>query len=290
MSRRPHHVPALMVIHAHPDDESSQTGGTLARYSAAGYRTVLITCTDGGQGDAADTVKPGQSGHDPHVVAATRSRELDMAAAALGVHDVVKLGYPDSGFSADDARDVAPEAAPDCFSRRPLRPMVTQLVRLIRLYQPEVLVTYPPNGLSGHPDHIRTHELVVAAHQNIVANSEPETAPGPSLYYIALSKSRLRGVQERARAALGDDAWAPPDGMGVDDADITTAIDVDAFWPAKLRALQAHASQSDAAMLAQLFSVADGSRNTSRSMCVPTPHRRAGRPALNAIFSVRTEK
>jgi LmbE family N-acetylglucosaminyl deacetylase len=231
-----------MIVHAHPDDESSQTGGTLARYAAAGCRTVLVTCTDGGQGDTADGLKPGQTGHDPRQVAAARSRELDLAAAALGVHDLVKLGYPDSGVDAADD-DVA-------FSRRPLRPMLIQLVRLMRLYRPDVLVTYPPNGLSGHPDHVRTHELVVAAHANIIANAE---SAGPELHYIALSRTQLRAVGDRARAEFGTDAWAPPDDMATEDADIDTAIDVTDFWPAKLQALAAHASQSDAAMLLRIF-------------------------------------
>ena len=103
-----------MIVHAH-DDESSQTGGTLARYSAEGYRTVLVTSTDGRHGDAA--------GLDPSLVPARRSGELDLAAKALGISDVVKLAYPDS-------------------------------------------------GLSEHPVHIRTHDVVVAAHRHIVANAE----------------------------------------------------------------------------------------------------------------------
>jgi LmbE family N-acetylglucosaminyl deacetylase len=252
-----------MMVHAHPDDESSLTGGTLARYAATGWRTVLVTCTDGGQGAAAGGLKPGQPGHDPRLVAAARSQELDLAAAALGVHDVVKLGYPDSGVPSE-----ARGGDDTAFSRRPLRPMLVRLVRLIRLYQPDVLVTYPPNGLSGHPDHMRTHDLVVAAHRNIIANAAPEltTGPagqpsswGPTLYYIALSRSRLRGVQDRARTALGPQTWVPPDAMAVDDADITTAIDVAAFWPPKLRALAAHASQPDAAALLQIFVAADES-------------------------------
>src|ERR1700759_665682 len=110
-----------MVVHAHPDDESSQTGGTLARYAAAGYRTVLITCTDGGQGDA--------DGADQKLLPARRAPELDLAAAALGVSDVVKLGYPDSGLSDDGA-------AEDSFSTRPLMEMVPRLVRLMRLHRP----------------------------------------------------------------------------------------------------------------------------------------------------------
>src|SRR5262249_42928835 len=119
MSQPKDGAPVLMVVHAHPDDESSQTGGTLARYAAAGGYTVLITCTDGGQGDGAHGVKPNQLGHDPRVVAAHRSRELDRAAAMLGVSVVVKLGYPDSGSRTDGAQG----AAADSFSRRALRPM-----------------------------------------------------------------------------------------------------------------------------------------------------------------------
>ena len=247
-----------MMVHAHPDDESSLTGGTLARYSAAGCRTVLVTCTDGGQGDTADGLKPGQPGHDPRLVAATRSRELDQAASALGVHDVVKLGYPDSGVAGADAA-VGTDLV---FSRRPLRPMLIRMVRLMRLYRPDVLVTYPPNGLSGHPDHVRTHELVTAAHHHLIANAKPDDTTdrprqpstlGPKLYHIALSRTRLRGVQDRARTVLGLDAWVPPDAMAIADADITTAIDVTAFWPDKLRALAAHASQLDAAALLQTF-------------------------------------
>ena len=239
-----------MIVHAHPDDESSQTGGTLARYAAAGCRTVLVTCTDGALGDADGGAKPGEPGHAPEQVAANRARELGAAARALGVHDLVALGYPDSGMPGPGGH-VAPEA----FSRRPLMPMVTQMVRLIRLHQPDVVVTYPPNGMSGHPDHIRTHDVVVAAHANVVANAAP---PGPRLYYIALSVTRLRAAQASVRAAMGDDAWAPPDELGVDDADITTVLDVAPFWDAKLRALAAHASQADAAMLLQMFSMSDG--------------------------------
>ena len=263
VSRGHHRGPVLMMMHAHPDDESSLTGGTLARYSAGGWRTVLVTCTDGGQGDTADGLKPGNPGHDPRLVAAARSRELDLAAAALGVHDVVTLGYPDSGVTPG-AAGVDRDAA---FSTRPMRPMLIRLVRLIRMYRPDVLVTYPPNGLSGHPDHVRTHDLVLAAHANVVANSQaesatsdpsPATAWGPQLYHIALSRTRLRGVTDRARAALGEGTWVPPEAMAVADDDITTAIDVDAFWTHKLQALGAHASQADAAALLRIFSTPAG--------------------------------
>jgi len=248
-----------MMVHAHPDDEASQTGGTLARYAAAGWRTVLITCTDGGQGDGPHGEKPGHPRHDPQRVAALRSRELDVAAVALGVHDLVKLGYPDSGMPDGNAM---PRRA-DTFSRRTIKPMVTRLVQLLRCYQPDVIVTYPSNGLSGHPDHIRTHQLVHAALRSIAADAVDQpssqgssTHKAPKLYYIAMSKTRLRAVRAGARAAFGENAWAPPEKMGVDDSEITTVIDVAPYWDNKVRALAAHASQSDAAAVLQMLCAA----------------------------------
>lgn len=250
-------TPVLMIVHAHPDDESSQTGGTLARYAAAGCRTVLVTCTDGALGDAPNGgAKPGEAGHDPRQVAALRSRELDAATGALGVHDVVKLRYPDSGMS-----DAGAAVSAESFSRRPMMPMVEQMVRLMRIHRPDVVITYPPNGLSGHPDHIRTHDVVLAAHGNVVANAESD---GPRLYYIAMSVSRIRAAQNAVHALFGDDAWAPPDDIAVDDAQITTVIDVGPHWRAKLEALAAHASQPDAAMLLQMFSASEESETGAR--------------------------
>jgi LmbE family N-acetylglucosaminyl deacetylase len=251
-------IPVLMVVHAHPDDEASQTGGTLARYAAAGWRTVLITCTDGGQGDGPHGEKPGHPRHDPQQVAALRSRELDLAAVSLGVHDLVKLGYPDSGMP--DGNAIPPRA--DTFSRRPIMPMVTRLVRLMRHYQPDVIVTYPSNGLSGHPDHIRTHNLVQAALRNVAADAVDEpggqgssTLKGTKLYYIAMSKTRLRAVRAGARAAFGENTWVPPEEMAIDDSEITTVIDVAPYWGNKVRALSAHASQSDAQAVLQMLCV-----------------------------------
>jgi LmbE family N-acetylglucosaminyl deacetylase len=255
---RPARQPVLMVVHAHPDDESSQTGGTLAAYSAAGWRTVLITCTDGAQGDGVAGSKPGQAGHDPRQVAERRSRELDVAAVALGIDEVIKLGFPDSGVPSDS---VVP--ARKVFSRRPLQPMVDRLIELIELHRPDVVVTYPPNGLSGHPDHIRTHTLVRAAVSAVkpmksIAGMTDHAEP-PLLYYIALSRSRLLAAQTRIRAALGPDAWVLPVEVSVDDTEVTTVVDISAHWRDKLRALSAHASQSDAATLLTMFAAAERS-------------------------------
>ncbi|MCX5096933.1 PIG-L family deacetylase [Streptomyces sp. NBC_00365] len=248
--------PTLMVVHAHPDDEASQTGGTLARYAAAGFRTVLITCTDGGQGDGAGGAKPGHHRHDPEQVAARRSKELALSAVALGLTDLIQLEYPDSGM-AESVDETA-------FSKLDGEPIVQRLEALMHDYQPDVVVTYPPNGLSYHPDHIRTHELTVAALARIkqVGGFEKRSRTDaasvrvvPRLYYIAVSVSRLKTLRAQAEAVLEPGAWIPPLEIGVADDTVTTAVNVSAFWAEKLRALAAHASQADAAALLHALSV-----------------------------------
>lgn len=270
--------PVLMVVHAHPDDESSQTGGTLAAYSAAGWRTILITCTDGAEGDGVAGSKPGQAEHNSKQVAERRSGELDMAAVALGIHELIKLGFPDSGVPTESG-----VPARKVFSRRPLQPMVDRLTRLIELHRPDVVVTYPPNGLSGHPDHIRTHTLVRAALRAVKATKstagKTDYPEPPLLYYIALSRSRLLAVHTRVRAALGPDAWVPPTEMSIDDSEVTTVIDIAAHWRDKLRALSAHASQSDAAALLKMFGAAEGNGPGGHvEEYVAADSRRSGQP------------
>lgn len=265
-----------MVVHAHPDDEASQTGGTLARYAAEGMWTVLVTCTDGGQGDDTHGRKPGHRDHRPKQVAARRSRELAMSRTALGIGEVVQLGYPDSGMHGS-VRDIDPRA----FGRLEGEPIVRRLEALMNEYRPDVIVTYPPNGLSHHPDHIRTHELTVAAVGRVrEAGGFPPRDSGaaphrrtPKLYYIALSRSRLTALRARAEAAFGAGAWTPPPETGVDDDSVTTTVDVSGFWDHKLRALAAHASQADAAALLRVLSVTGHENPVEEYILVDPPWR-----------------
>ncbi|WP_372509140.1 PIG-L deacetylase family protein [Actinomadura madurae] len=88
----------LMAVHAHPDDEVLSTGGILARYAAEGVRTVLVTCTNGEQGDGPGGVKPGEPGHDAEEVARRRLAELRESAGLLDIGHLELLGYRDSGM------------------------------------------------------------------------------------------------------------------------------------------------------------------------------------------------
>src|SRR5579859_1968554 len=143
----------LMAVHAHPDDECLSTGGVLARYGAAGVRTVLVTCTDGAVGEISDPALA-----TPDNLVEVRSRELDESVRILGVSRLVKLGYRDSGMAGTPDND-----NPASFQQADFESAVGRVVRLIREERPQVVVTYDENGGYGHPDHIRAHQVAVAA-------------------------------------------------------------------------------------------------------------------------------
>src|ERR1700679_1665868 len=126
-----------MTVHAHPDDEATGTGGVLAKAAAEGIQTVLVTCTDGGCGDGEGGVKPGEPGHDPAAVVAMRERELEASCAVLDVSHLELLGYADSGMMGWATND-----APDSFWQTPIEEAAERLAKLMRHYQPDVVVTY----------------------------------------------------------------------------------------------------------------------------------------------------
>jgi LmbE family N-acetylglucosaminyl deacetylase len=231
----------LMAVHAHPDDEAIGTGGILARYSAEGVRTVLVTCTNGEQGDATGGAKPGEPGHDPAVVAATRLAELHKAVEYLGVDHLELLGYRDSGMVGWSAN-----TDPGVFSNVPVPEAAERVAALMRKYRPQVVVTYDENGNYGHPDHIQAHRVAVAAAES--------TGIPAQFYYTAISRSgweqTRQALQESGTVIEGIDQL-PPD-FGTPDDQITTVVDVAGYVDQKLRALTAHASQTDNFFLTRL--------------------------------------
>lgn len=235
----------LMAVHAHPDDESIGTGGVLARYAAEGVRTVVVTCTDGRCGDGPGGVKPGDPGHDPEQVAATRAAELEASCRHLGVAHLEHLGHRDSGMLGWPTND-------DPASFWQADPLVAAgpLVALLRRYRPQVVVTYDANGFYGHPDHIMAHRVTQVA---VAASGIPA-----KLYYTAVPRSALpdfrrlmeeAGVEPPAPSEReeGQYADAGPGGpaFGTPDQLVTTVVDVSAHTAAKRASLQAHASQAD---------------------------------------------
>ena len=150
------HRPTLMTVHAHPDDETIGTGGTMAKAVAAGHRVVLVTCTRGEQGEI---VVPAMDTPDNHRrLAEIRAGELERAMAILGVTEWENLGYRDSDMMGRSAN-----LDPRNFWQADLDEAARRLVWLIRRYQPDVVTTYNEFGGYGHPDHIRTHDVAVRA-------------------------------------------------------------------------------------------------------------------------------
>jgi LmbE family N-acetylglucosaminyl deacetylase len=247
----------LLVVHAHPDDEANSTGGTLARYSAEGLRTVLVTCTNGEFGDAPGRVKPGDDGHDPEAVARLRLHELERAAAALGVTHTVALGYRDSGMKGWPQNE-----HPDAFSRQPVDVVAARVVALFEEFRPQVVITYFDAMGYNHPDHLHAHAVTLAA---------IERGPVPSKLYLIARPHSYRERMGEVAAEYGVDLPPflrppeppdpvgpsapppenPPRPFGVDDALITTTIDVRAYVAQKRAALAAHASQLEGSFFLQ---------------------------------------
>lgn len=234
----------LLTVHAHPDDEASKGAGTVARYHAEGVRTVLVCCTGGEEGDvlnpAMDT--PEVRRRLPEV----RREELSRSAAAIGYDEVVLLGYRDSGMPGTEAN-----ARPDAFANAPLDEAVGRLVEVVRRVRPQVLVTYPEEQSEyPHPDHLRVHEITVAAWEAAGdAGRYPDAGPAfaPSkLYYTMWPRQRMRAMHQKF-LELGltspfDDKWLAR--LRRDDP-ISTSVDLAGFEDVRAEALLAHATQVD---------------------------------------------
>ena len=225
----------LLAVHAHADDETITMGGTLARYSAAGVRTVVVTCTRSDLGWLLDSSLVGQD------VATVRDRELQAAGRVLGVSRLVQLGYADSGIAG------APENhRPSAFLSASLDEAAQRLLEIVRQERPQVMVAYDETGGYGHPDHLKSHEVAVAAFE-----AAGEVRPA-KLYFVRFPLGWAREFVRALRAAGIDAPRAAPAGtdvgpedaeIGVPDHLVTTAIDVRRYVPTKLAALACHASQ-----------------------------------------------
>ncbi|MFF5112273.1 PIG-L family deacetylase [Streptosporangium sp. NPDC000509] len=230
----------LMAVHAHPDDEVISTGGILARYADEGVRTVLVTCTNGEQGDGPGGVKPGEAGHDAEAVRALRLEELRESATHLGISHVELLGYQDSGMVGWAANE-----APDSFANVSFEQAVGRLVELMERYRPQVVVTYDENGGYGHPDHIQAHRIAVAATE---ASGIPR-----KLYYTAVPRERTAELFAYLRSiGAGPEDVELPDDFGVPEEQITAVVDVSSQVERKRKALEAHASQGDSIFLLRM--------------------------------------
>ncbi|GAA3631166.1 mycothiol conjugate amidase Mca [Lentzea roselyniae] len=239
----------LMAVHAHPDDESSKGAATMARYVAEGHDVMVVTCTDGGAGSI---LNPAMDRPDVlENMIEIRREEMARAAKILGIQHRW-LGFKDSGLPEGDPKPPLPEG---CFALVPLEESVPPLVEVIREFRPHVVVTYDENGGYPHPDHIRTHEISMAA---LDAAADPGFEPSlgeawetQKVYYShGFSRAKLLAFHE-AMEARGLESpyteWlANWDANRPDVMDrVTTRVECADYFDVRDDALKAHATQID---------------------------------------------
>jgi N-acetyl-1-D-myo-inositol-2-amino-2-deoxy-alpha-D-glucopyranoside deacetylase len=278
----------LLLVHAHPDDESINHGATMAKYAAEGVQVTLVTCTRGEQGEVigdhlAYLIGP-QSG--PDALGDHRVGELTAAMAALGVTDHRFLGdpaspgrpaaiaiadggtvYRDSGMAYDHDGGVipAPVLEEDAFAPtvggETIEQPAEHLAAVIRELSPQVVVTYEPGGGYGHPDHVQTHLVTMRA----VELAAQQGWAVPKLYWAVQPESLVRATLSAVAAAEGSD-YQGPDPAGrmpsevVPDDQVTTAIDGIGFTSAKVAALRAHETQVSVSPDDAFYALSNGIR------------------------------
>ena len=252
-------LPGLLLVHAHPDDESFATGGLIARAVGEGHRVDLVTCTGGEEGEI----------HDPTLdydEAFPRLREIRLAELHCSL-DALRgpypgelqlhlLGYRDSGMMGTESNE-----RPESFWKSDLDEATLRLVAIVRAVRPAVMVTYDSNGNYGHPDHINAHRIAAAAWE---AAADPARYPdagepheAAKFYEIAFNRDRWmalmadmtqRGIElpwDFGSEEQADDATpaAEDEEFGIPEADITTTINVSGQARAKRASMDCHKTQ-----------------------------------------------
>lgn len=239
----------LMAVHAHPDDESSKGAATTARYAAEGHRVLVVTLTGGERGEILNPAmdRPDVQGR----IADVRRGEMARAAAILGVEHSW-LGFEDSGLPQGDPPPPVPAGT---FAAIGLDEPVHRLVRLIREFRPHVMTTYDENGGYPHPDHIRCHEVSVAAYEAAADHHRYSDAGDPwsvaKLYY---NHGFLRARMQLLQDEFARNGRTGPFAKWLEhwDADqdifaarVTTRVECADYFPQRDDALRAHATQID---------------------------------------------
>lgn len=225
----------MLGVLAHPDDETLGLGGVFARYAAEGVETYLVTATSGDRGRYRG-IKEGPGHPGPEELARIRERELRAAADVLGIREVTLLGYGDGRLDEADPVDAAERIAGE-----------------IRRVRPHVVLTFPPDGAYGHPDHIAISQLATAAvvaaarpgprGADVGRAGDPATHAVSKLYYMVTSPPRWEAYQEAFKRLVsvvdGVEREAQPWPVWM----ITTVVDTREHWPTVWRAVTCHDSQ-----------------------------------------------
>lgn len=223
----------LLAVHAHPDDESIGTGGTLALYARRGVRVVLVCATRGEEGEL-HSVDPSRN------PAQIRTKELEAACKVLGVEDLRFLGYRDSGMAGTRAN-----RHPEAFCNADPEEASKRLAEILREVRPQVVITYNERGFYGHPDHVTANRIT-----NLALSEARELGPNgeapwdvPRLFYTAAPRSRLTKIDKALMAAGKGGLPYPVETLATEDDQITAWVDVREVLKAKMEAIACHKSQ-----------------------------------------------
>ena len=230
----------LLAVYAHPDDESFGSGGTIATCSADGVEVTLVCATRGEVGEIADP-----SLATPENLPQVRERELRSAADALGIGEIIFLGYRDSGMAGTEDND-----NPNALIKASEEEVVSALVEIMRKKKPHVVLTFEPGGGYGHPDHmaISRHTLlaVQAAEDGRRFPDRGEPWSVSRLFYGVFTRGRMTAMRDRL-AEIGEDTSRfdrrLAEGHGWPDDETHVDLDVSAQADAKWAALRSHRTQ-----------------------------------------------
>ncbi|MFM8503319.1 MAG: N-acetyl-1-D-myo-inositol-2-amino-2-deoxy-alpha-D-glucopyranoside deacetylase [Actinomycetota bacterium] len=234
--------PRLLLVHAHPDDESINNGATMAAYVARGAQVTLVTCTRGEEGEILVPELSHLASDKEDGLGAHREIELAAAMNELGVSDFRFLGAPVKKWRDSGMIGTPQNERPDVFWNSDLDEAARHLEKIILEIKPHVLITYDENGGYGHPDHIKAHQVAMRA-------AELARTSGWEIKKIYWNTIPISVIEEGIAAMKGtgvdffgvekaeDFPFAAPDHL------VTTVFNGDEFVAKKMAAMKAHPTQ-----------------------------------------------
>jgi len=236
---RPYEGIRILLVHAHPDDETINNGATMALYADRGAQVTLVTCTRGEEGEVLVPGLAHLASSEQDLLGLHRESELALAMNALGISDFRFLGAPITKFRDSGMMGTEQNDRPDVFWQADLDSAAGELVKIIEEVKPHVLITYDEIGGYGHPDHIKAHLVAMRA-------SELATWQIQKIYWNTVPKSVIAQGME-AMKEVGSDFFGAESvddlPFAKDDSFVTTLIDGNDFVDAKMAAMKAHETQ-----------------------------------------------
>ena len=230
---------SLLLVHAHPDDETINNGVTMAKYVAAGVRVTLVTCTRGEEGEVLVPSLSHLASSNEDKLGEHRVEELAEAMRIIGVNDHRFLGAPNKSWRDSGMMGTPPNSRADVFWNADLDEAAKYLVDVILEIKPQVMITYDENGGYGHPDHIQAHRVAMRA-------AEISNWKISKIYWNAMPKSVLEVGLEKMKELESDFFGAETVDdipFAKDDALVTSVVDGNSVVELKMAAMRAHGTQ-----------------------------------------------